>query len=313
MSVSRDRKLNLAVIGLSLTHPYAFAPYLEERGHRITHVWDTDRDKAVEYAKEHNSVAMETPESGVGKVDAVINSSIISDHPRLATPYLKAGIAVFADKFLSPKLSETEEMVRVAKESGAVLMAASAIRFLPEFLELARIARSGEKGKPLAAFGNVHHSLSGYLQGLGMWQDNVEQCGGSLMNMGIHAMDPLLDAFGPDVIAVACTKSKRVYPQAQSEDQSAILMKYPDGLIAGINVICGVSGGKYTLDLVTTDTEIHAAPGPAPKNLYGPMLDAFVEGVYSGEWPIPAEQLVASVKVLSAARTAADTGCWVTL
>lgn len=312
MSAS-DRKLRFGILGLSLSHPYAFAPYLKDRGHSIAAVWDPNAQKAAEFVETHGGAVLAQPEDGIGQVDAIINSSIISDHPALAIPYLEAGVPVYVDKFLSPRLDESEAMIAAAQKGGTMVTAASSIRYLPAFQEMARKVKSEELGKALVCNGTVYHDMAQYLKPEGLWQDNVQQSGGNLMNMGIHAIDPLVHAFGPNVEAVACASSKRVYEASQSEDQAVLLLRWPDGLLGTMHIVCGVKGHRYTCSVTCETGDIDAAPGAEPANIYGPMLDAFVDGVITRTWPIPAGELLATVRILSAAREAAATGEWVRL
>jgi len=65
MSAS-NRPLRFGILGLSLSHPYAFAPYLKDRGHTIAAVWDPSAQKAAEFVETHGGAVLAHPEEGIG-------------------------------------------------------------------------------------------------------------------------------------------------------------------------------------------------------------------------------------------------------
>lgn len=308
----QPQPLRFAVLGLALSHPYAFARHLEGKGHSITAVWDPDADKAREYGEAHGGTVLSHPTDAIGSCDAVIITSVIASHAELARPYLEAGVPAFVDKFLSTDVGEAEQMVALAEKAGGVLMAASCIRFMPRWRELEETLKSGAVGRPLTAEAVCCHDISGFRDGPSAWQDDPTLSGGSLMNMGIHCTDPLIAALGPDILAVTASASRRVYDWSRSEDQAVILIRWRNGVIGTARIVCGTTLERYGLSVVTESAEVTASPGDAT-DYYGPMLDAFVAGVRTGTWPLPAGELLANVRVLSAARRAVTTNGWVPL
>lgn len=308
----RTRPLRFTVLGLALSHPYAFARHLEAGGHSIVAVWDPDTAKAAEYAAAHGCRVLSNPGEAAGACDAVIVTNVIANHAEAAKPYLEAGIPAFVDKFLSTDVREAEEMVALAQRAGGVLMSASCIRFMPPWRALEERVKSGAVGRPLTAEAVCFHDISGFREGPSAWQDDPALSGGSLMNMGIHCTDPLIAALGPDIAAVTASASKRVHEWSRSEDQAVILIRWKNGVIGTARIVCGSTVGGYGLSVVTEAAELTARPGDGA-DYYGPMLDAFVEGARTGMWPLPPEELLANVRALSAARRAVTTNGWVPL
>ena len=65
--------------------------------------------------------------------------------------------------------------------------------------------------------------------------------------MGVHAVEPLVAAFGTGIESVFCTASKRFYEKSQSEDAAAMTLRYADGRVATVDVICGTTAHGYEL------------------------------------------------------------------
>lgn len=297
--------MRFVVLGLSLSHPYAFADYLTARGHRIVSVWDDAPSRAEAFARRHGAQAGASPEEALAApADAVIVTSVTRDHPSHARLALAAGLPVYIDKLIALTPAEADDLLR----AGPPVMTGSALRFLPEFRELVRQVREGAIGIPLTATGTVYHAMKDYLRPGNTWQDDPVLSGGTLMNMGIHAVDLLVASLGPDWAVVAADRARRVHREALSEDQAAILLRSPRGELATIQVLCGLERHYYAFAVTGTAGEARwQFPDPARPvaNIYAPLLDAFIEMVETGRPPVEPAEIVAAVRILAEARQAA--------
>lgn len=294
--------MRFAFIGLALSHPYAFAPTLRALGHEIVAVWDYDLAKADAFAAAHSCAVAPAPEAVLAfQPDGVFVTSITRDHVAHARPVLEAGIPAYVDKLTALVPEEAEGLIGL----GTPVMACSALRFLPDFQELIGQVRSGQAGKPLTARAEVYHGMQAYLRPGNTWQDDPELSGGVLMNMGVHAVDLLVAALGADWAVAAAEKARRVYDEALSEDQAAMLLRGPEGQLATVQIVSGTERHYYALTVTGTQGDLHwqlPDPGRPVSDVYAPMLEAFAAAVRTRTWPVPPREMIATVGILAAAR-----------
>ena len=296
--------MRFAVIGLTLSHPYAFAEILTQRGHSISAVWDYDPGRAAEFGARFGAPVAATPAAAMGQgagaaPDGVIITSYTSDHFAHARLALEAGIPAYIDKLLTLTPAEAEALVAI----GTPFLTGSALRFMPGVAEAAVGI-----GRPLTARAEVYHGLKAYLQPGSTWQDDPARSGGVLMNMGIHAIDLLVAALGPDWAVAAAETARRVHPAALSEDQAALLLRGKGGLLATVQVVSSTERHHYALSITGTDGDGHwQYPDPARPgaDVYGPMLTAFEETVRTRTWQVEPSAMIAPVRILASARQAA--------
>ncbi|MDF2630185.1 MAG: hypothetical protein K0R39_4016 [Symbiobacteriaceae bacterium] len=302
--------MRFAVIGLALSHPYAFADILTRWGHSISAVWDYDPGRAAEFGARFGAQVAAAPGAALGlpgapgatsapAPDGAIITSYTSDHFAHARLALQAGIPCYIDKLLTLTPAEAEVLVAI----GTPFLTGSALRFMPGVTETALGI-----GRPLTARAEVYHGLSSYLQSGNTWQDDPARSGGVLMNMGIHAIDLLVAALGPHWAVAAAETARRVHPNALSEDQAAVLLRNKEGLLATVQVVSSTERHHYALTVTGTEGDGHwQYPDPARPgaDVYGPMLTAFAETIRTRAWQVPPADLLAPVRILASARQAA--------
>lgn len=299
------KPLRVAILGLTLSHPYAFAQYLTAQGHQIASVWDYLPHRAAAFAREYGAMAAGAPEEALSAgVDGVIVTSHTRDHVSHARAALARGIPTYVDKLMALEPAGARELLG----AGAPLFAGSALRFLPGVAELASRVRRGEIGLPLTATGTVYHGMQAYLEPGQTWQDDPALSGGVLMNMGVHAVDLLVAVLGPDWHLVAADRSRRVHPGALSEDQAAILLRSGRGELATIQVVSGTERHFYGLAITGSLGDCRwqfPDPDQPIANIYGPLLDRFIQTIQTGIAPVEQTEMLAVVEILAAARRAA--------
>jgi predicted dehydrogenase len=294
--------MRFAILGLSLSHPYAFAEYLTAQGHQIASVWDYEPARAATFAATYGAAVATSPEAAVAvEVDGVIVTSMTRDHFAHARVALAAGVPVYIDKLLTLDPLEAEALCAM----GTPLMSGSALRFLPSFEALVDQVRSGACGVPLSARAEVYHGMKAYLQPGSTWQDDPALSGGVLMNMGIHAVDLLIAALGPAWTVAGAQTARRVHQKALSEDQAALLLRGASGELATIQVVCGTERHHYACTVTGSEADLHwqfPDPRTPVPNVYGPMLERFIGAIRTGDWPVPPSEMIAAVRLLASAR-----------
>lgn len=104
----------------------------------VTCWWGAERADAEEMAARLGvPTVVDDPKEMLGEVDAVlVCAREAADHHALALPFLSAGIATFIDKPFTADAHEASDLIRVARETGAVLFSSSPWKWAPNVTDL---------------------------------------------------------------------------------------------------------------------------------------------------------------------------------
>jgi predicted dehydrogenase len=265
--------MKFGIIGLSLSHPYAFADILIKQGHSISFVWDSNIEKSEEFAKRYNSAAVDDFSKIASKdADGVFIESQSCLHCSFAKTFIKKKIPVFIDKVMSLDISELNETIRLARENNTIVMSSSAVRYMPEYIKLREEIADGRLGRVVAVSADVRHDMKGYLEEPNTWQDDPEKSGGEIMNFGIHGIEPVYSMLGPGVEWVHCIKSKAVYDEALSEDMAFINIRFNNNSTGTVNLISCINDYGFSMKAYGTKGIREASGGarfPRPEQPAG--------------------------------------------
>jgi predicted dehydrogenase len=104
-----------------------------------------------------------------------------------------AGKHVLLEKPISLTLEDAEAIVAAGERAGKLLVVGLVLRFWPEYVELRRIAASGELGRPLAA-GALRLSPP---PGWNDWMIDQARSGGVCVDLMVHDFDAVAAVLGP--------------------------------------------------------------------------------------------------------------------
>lgn len=315
--------LNLAVVGLDISHPYAFAPALLREGVNIRFVFDRDAKRARDYADRFGAKVIQTiAEMPWGDIKGALITNIASEHATAAVPFLERGIATFVDKQLAATFPDARRIVEAARQHGAPLLAGSVRRFAPAFRSIADQLKRGDLGQPLIVHRYEPHGIKP-----GDWQDRVETSGGFIVNFGLHCVDSICALLGSEVETVHCVAGRFLHPDAASEDTCVITVQYRGGAI-GIAEVLGaqepckatqpslrVHGTKHTIEAFI-DEGLARQYGGGP--VYDPASYEFASGnndtvaafarmMRERNQLVPGDELLAVSRILAMARESFET------
>ncbi len=143
--------LRCAVVGVGRMGQHHARKYAGMEGVELVGVVDqgTERREAMADSLGCPAFASEEELLEAG-VDAVSIAVPTTYHLKCATPLLKAGVACLIEKPLANDSHESEQLVKLAKDSGAVLMVGHIERFNPAVMALEKASRengaSGVRG-----------------------------------------------------------------------------------------------------------------------------------------------------------------------
>ena len=171
-------------------------------------------------------------ESGL-EIDLVHVCTPPSAHAVIAINCMDAGKNVLVEKPMAPSLLECDAMLEAEKRNGVTLGCIAQNRFRTPFMNLKKVLDSGLIGKVLHTEidsfwwrGHCYYDL--------WWRGSWEkEGGGCTLNHAVHHIDMLGWMMGrPD--KVTAVVSNAAHDNAEVEDISIAIMKYPEGRLAQV-------------------------------------------------------------------------------
>jgi len=130
----RGGKLKLGVFGLDYSFWGLWANILSPKGQwamgdlfnmEPACVWDKDRKKAEDFAKQWDCEVVDRYDGMLGKVDAVVNGELynVPWQHKLYRPYLEAGVPSYLQRPWASRLRDLDEMLDLAAKHNAPIIA----------------------------------------------------------------------------------------------------------------------------------------------------------------------------------------------
>jgi predicted dehydrogenase len=227
-------------------------------------------------------------------IDAVYVATPVFLHAPQTLEALRSGAHVLCEKPMAMSLTEARLMVEVAAQQRRTLGVAYYRRAYPKVHRAIELLQQGAIGQPVMAFA-VHHSQLPADPTRRSWLvDPLKAGGGPLYDIGSHRIDLLNYIFGTPQEVRACL-SNTVH-QIPVEDSATVLIKYPGGLHAVVDVRWNSQITRDQFQIVGTEGEIDLTPLngpelasprgrehlPAHPNLHYPCIENFVDAVLDG-------------------------------
>ena len=132
--------VRVGVVGVGALGQHHARVYAGLPGARLAGVHDVDPARAVEVAARHGVPVFSHLGELAAAVDAISIAVPTVDHHRVARTLLEAGKDVLVEKPMTARLEEAEDLIRLAREKGAILQVGHIERFNPAVETLRRAA-----------------------------------------------------------------------------------------------------------------------------------------------------------------------------
>jgi predicted dehydrogenase len=331
-----QRKLGYAIVGLGSYGLGVIIPQFKHcRDSRLVALVSGDAAKArlvaADYGvPERNLYDYRNFDSirGNPDIDIVYVCLPVAMHAEYTIRAAQAGKHVLCVKPMALSSAECEAMIAACAKAGRKLMIGYRCHFEPTNLEAIRRARAGEIGK-LRYFRSEHGFVQGNANG---WRlKKAMSGGGSLMDMGIYALQAARYMTGEEPVAVYATeRTDRNDPRFREvEDMIAFDLEFPSGVLASCmsmysanqnHILLMGDKGRIELESGTgyagnrlwvgagREREITPAPGPAATQWAG-QLDHLAQCVLTNRAPIVAgEEGLRDLRIIEAIYQSAREG-----
>jgi len=166
---------------------------------------------------------VDAPEDAIALADAVILATPAETHYPLARKALEAGKHVLVEKPLARTVCEVDELGRLARAAGKILMAGHTFIYHGVVREVRRMIKTGE-------FGDVRYIYSQRLN-LGRVRSDVD----ALWNFAPHDVS-ILQYWTGGKAPSKVTRSGKAFLQPGVEDVCFLSLEYPHGPLGHIHV-----------------------------------------------------------------------------
>ena len=252
-------------------------------------------------------------------IDAVYIASPVFLHAPQAIASLQAGKHVLCEKPTAINLAAAQSMVAAARASQRLFAVAYYRRLFPKLIRARQLIAQGAIGQPVLAEANCQYWLNNDDPDQPRnWLFNPAMAGGGpLFDIARHRIDALNFLFGESARATGLL-SNAVH-QMLVEDSATVLIQYPPGIHATVDVRWNSRIERDQFRVIGTDGELNLDPLsgpelrlggveeslPAHPNNHYPCIENFVAAILDGA-PLacPGEQAIWTDRILQTVRAA---------
>ena len=291
-----------------------------------------DGDKAKQYCDEYGGggyFCSYEEAAGDPRVHAMYFLTPHNAHVENATLAARNSKHTLMEKPIARTVTESEEMIRVARDAGVKLMVAENVRFFPVVERSVELFRQGAIGdlRLVQIIAERYKTYPG-------WRRDLRAMGGGVfIDGGIHFVD-LMRLFGGTPERVYASKLPQVQQEIEGEDGIVVVASLPGGGSGLINYSDGtpmhrpgyrqisVTGTKgcMTFDLFSEEILLESPEAsrtvrvPVARNGSRPMVSEFLSSILEDREPsMTGEEGLEDLRVVLAAYSSAEEGRAVSL
>jgi myo-inositol 2-dehydrogenase / D-chiro-inositol 1-dehydrogenase len=192
-----------------------------DRRVELAGVFDVDRQRGQEAAKELECDLAETEEDLFDRSDAVYVTVPNTLHAQAASRALKHGRHVFLEKPFATSLADARNLRHLASDARTILQVGHNRRFAPAYRAVKELLKAEDLEPTLAHFKMNRGELESPV-----WVGNTSLTGGYLYETPLHLFDLARWFFG-EVSSVRGHASRRVYSEP---DNFSFLLQFDSGI-----------------------------------------------------------------------------------
>ncbi|WP_243388156.1 Gfo/Idh/MocA family protein [Bacillus kexueae] len=166
----------------------------------LTAVYSRSEEKAKPFASKHGATYTFTTIEELGaceEVDAVYIASPNAFHAEQAIALMNSGKHILVEKPMASNAMEVKAMIDAAKKNGVVLMEAMKSTVMPNFVELQNhLHKIGKIRRYFASYCQYSSRYDKYKEGIVLNAFKPELSNGSLMDIGVYCIYPMVVLFG---------------------------------------------------------------------------------------------------------------------
>ncbi|WP_138417854.1 Gfo/Idh/MocA family protein [Aquibacillus sediminis] len=216
---------------------------------KATAVYSRTEEKANQFADKRGIAATYTnleTFANSEEIDAVYIASPNAFHAEQAMLCMKSGKHVIVEKAMASNAAEVKEMIQTAKENNVLLMEAIKTTHMPNFEVIrANLDKIGTVRRYFASYCQYSSRYDAYKQGTVLNAFKPELSNGSLMDIGIYCIFPMISLFGKPTDL----KANSYMLDSGVDGQGSILFDYADQGINGMVMYSKISNSYVASEI----------------------------------------------------------------
>lgn len=195
---------------------------------KLTAVYSRTNEKAEEFANKYGVTKLFTNLEEMATsvdIDAVYIATPNSLHAEQTILFLQNGKHVLCEKPMAANASEIKRMIQAAKDHHVLLMEAMKSTFLPNFKVIQdHLHKIGPIRRYFASYCQYSSRYDKYKEGIVLNAFKPELANGSLMDLGVYCLYPLIALFGEPTEV----KATAIMLDSGVDGEGNVLLKYAD-------------------------------------------------------------------------------------
>ena len=218
-------EVSVGLVGLGYWGPNLLRVLADKPDIRVSWICDQRPDRLERMTRRYPAVSATTDLSDLLEdpdLDAILIATPVGTHAALATASLRAGKHTFVEKPLAASTVEAEELARIAREAGLVLMCGHTFTYSPPVRAVKKLLDAGDLGDL--------YFISSSRVNLGLHQRDVSV----IWDLGPHDFSILRYwlGHGPETVA-ACGRDAVVHGIA---DVAFLSLRFGSGTVANLEM-----------------------------------------------------------------------------
>lgn len=220
--------INVGIIGTNwITDTFIKCANLVE-DFKLNAVYSRKEERARSFAGKYGVTNIFTDLEEMAKsqcIDAVYIASPNSLHASQSIIFLNNKKHVLCEKAIASNLKELELMIAAAKDNKVLLMEAMKTNFLPNFQVIQdNLYKLGKIRKSVASYCQYSSRYDAYKEGKAVNTFDTKFSNGSIMDIGIYCIHPIVKLFGtPKYIKASALKLK-----SGVDGEGSLILSYED-------------------------------------------------------------------------------------
>lgn len=220
--------IRFGVIGTNIITDKFLAGANKINTFELTAVYSRTEEKAREFASKYDAKNIFTSLEEMAAsdlIDAVYIASPNALHSEQSIMFLNKGKHVLCEKALASNSKEVEAMIQAARKNNVVLMEAMKITLLPNFkVLLNNLYKIGTVRRYFSSYCQYSSRYDTYKQGVVLNAFKPELSNGSLMDIGVYTIAPMVVLFG----APKELKASGYMLESGVDGEGSIIFKYDE-------------------------------------------------------------------------------------
>ncbi|HVT11144.1 MAG TPA: Gfo/Idh/MocA family oxidoreductase [Fimbriimonadaceae bacterium] len=260
--------LRVGILSVAHMHVWGYAGGLKRPDVEIVGAWDDHAERLAKFCESTGIPSFADIDDLLGKVDAVVITSVNTKHAELATKTAEAGKHILCEKPLVTNEADAQAMLRAAK--SVKVMTAFPCRYSPAFIRLRERVGAGEIGavKAICATNRGRCPFDWFVE-------RAASGGGAMIDHTVHVADLLRTLLGEEPVRVQAQTGNNMYGQ-DWDDTAMLTIEFESGIFATLDSSWSRPPSYKTWGDVTMN--VVGEQGVIELDMFNQAIDRYADG-----------------------------------